>query len=409
MTQQAAVLGRTQRFWAVKETTLGTYVHAAAGNEMRVLQSSFDYKVERRNRDDARNTRSLIERITAMEMVEWSAEMYVLPASAPPQGVLLEAALGNVSSLVYTPTDAQSPVSCTMVRMFDDVSATPTHLWQQIMVGAVVEKMTLKWGGGDFPKLSFSGKAVDLYETATTTLNGGVSATDTIVITDTDALEVGSIISVGSAFGTSNLGLRVATKSGTSCTLVNASDGSAANITQSNGAVVAPWMPAASALSNVGSPISMVDGSFSADGSTFYVTDGEIFVENEFKPITDEAFNSVIPGYIVGGRKVGGSVSCRMFKDQVKRLIRRKSFGSAGAATNKWALALTMGPATSNKRMTVTVPRPGVSSTGGAEVEFAAPNIPQSDEGIMQFPFVCLGSLSSAGVALLDEIEFKYH
>ena len=79
---QDHALGRNRAFFAKVESTYGTFVKPAATDAAKVLNCSFDFKQERKNRMDSRAVRAHYERITGRKEVSWSVDSYLIPSGS---------------------------------------------------------------------------------------------------------------------------------------------------------------------------------------------------------------------------------------------------------------------------------------------------------------------------------------
>lgn len=370
------LLGRNRRFYAKAESSFATFAKPAGTDAIKVLKSSFDFKQERKDRMDSRQTRSVLERITARKEVSWTLEAYLVPSgaagTAPDIGPLLKALLGtetvNAStSVVYTPSSAQSMGSLSMVHEFNTS-------FMEAVRGAWVEQGTLKIDGGNEPRLEFQGGASDHGGAGVTTLDGALSGGETAVtITDAFSIDVGTVISIGSS---TNHEVTAVNAAGTGLTVTPAVSGA-----QSNGASVTPYVPTET---TAGSPIAGVVGSFTVDGTTVLITAAEVTIKNNYKALTDEAFASAVSDVIAGFREVSGTLTIRARRDVMIQFQKRKTFTTRD-------LVLVCGNA-AGKILTVDMNQ--------VEFEFSALEIPEAEEGTFQVPFKALGSSGEDEISL---------
>lgn len=377
-------LGRNGRFYARRETTFASFLKPISGDAIKILKSTMDFKQARKPRNDVRQTRSLLERITGMKEVAWSVDSYLIPsgdAGVPPDvHELLRAAFGiyvNTPSVndVYTLSDAQSALgSLSLVRTSD------VHM--QALIGAVVEEMKLGLAGGDEPKLSFSGFAVDELGTGTSVLTAAVVASATILIQASDVANFtnGSVLQVG-VNTNGGAGYRVVSGGGTSTLVLETT------LTAALGDVVAPFAPTETTS---GSPIAGILGSlvFAEDsGAQVPITALEVTLKNGTKPVNNEAFQDRVTDYILGYREVTGSVTIRLRRDQVRQHFKRKSF----VTRNLVAICGTV----VGRRLQIDMPT--------IEVDFSPIEIPEAEEATFTLPFTAL----SSGV-LANELKFTF-
>lgn len=193
------MLGREKVAFFTSESTPGTFVKPTAGAAMKVLSSKVSKKIMRLDRDDNRATRGVVSRTTGKAEGTWSVESYVnpnAPGTAPDIGELLKAALGTETvnagvSVVYGLTSTQGTQK----------GASFVHgtslLWSEAAVFALINTLKITVSGGDRPKISAEGPCASVIQTAYTTLQGAASSATTINATDHAALDVGSVVKVG--------------------------------------------------------------------------------------------------------------------------------------------------------------------------------------------------------------------
>lgn len=376
---QSHALGREQRFYARRETTYATYVQPGATHAARVKKADIKYDQERRNRADARQTRSLMERITGIKNVEWMAELYVLPsgtAGTPPDiHDLLRCAMGGYAnspgtSDTYSLADGQSALaSCTIAHeMSETVNRQAT--------GAFVESMKVSVKGGDEPVFAFAGGASDYVHTGPATLGAAITyvATPITSVTLTAGtapnIDTNSVIQID---GNDNGGAGFLVTAGGGTTTLTISPGISVSV--SNGAEVLPFVPTETVA---GSPIASILGSLTLAGVSLPITEFELEIKNNIKALKDQAFTAATPDYIVGFREVTGSIKLRARKDQIIHLGKYKN-----AISTTQAIVVTCG-STAGARMVITVPY--------AEIDKAALDVPEQDEAMITLPFVAMGS-----------------
>ena len=355
---QDHALGRNRAFFLNTETTYGTFVKPAATDAAKVLACSFDFKQERRNRMDSRPIRAHYERITGRKEVSWSLESYLIPSGSgstdPDLAPMIKAAMGASSSQVFSLTSGQALDSLTLVQQMNNVV-------MEAVAGAWVETMTISMSGGDDPKISFDGGASTHIHTSATTADGAGSSTVNLVVDDADAIEVGSVLKIGSSADN----VKVTAKNGTAITLESASS-------WSDGDAVIPYTPAETVA---GSPSPGITGSITLAGNSGIEIIGfNVSLKNNIKGIVDEAFASTATDFIPGFRDVTGSLQVRCAKDQAIELGKRKGFSARD-------LQIVSGSGTGN---VCTIDMDQI------EFEFAALNVPESEEVIIDLPFTAL-------------------
>jgi len=153
----------------------GTLVHPAGGDAIKVLSCKMNISQERKDRLEKGSTRSIISRFTGRKSADWSIEKYSLPSGSkgtkPDDAVLWEAMFGKEEVHQDTSVDyillAEPSIS---LSIFNDVGP---H--REAICGAVPSKWSFKFGGGDEPKVTFSGEAKDHYLCGST-LNAQVAS-----------------------------------------------------------------------------------------------------------------------------------------------------------------------------------------------------------------------------------------
>lgn len=363
-------VGRNQKFFAKAETTFATFAKPAATNALKVLKSEMSFKQERKDRMDARSSRSVLERITGKQEVTWSVEKYILPSgsagTAPDDGDIWKNLLGvetvNAStSVVYTPSASQSALgSLSLVRHFNDVV-------MEALAGAVCESASVKLSGGDEPKVTFEGFAAKHIHTGYSTTSGALSGGESsisIQSADVYNFENGSVIQVGTSTN------HEVTSGGGTSTLTLGTTISGA---QSSGVAVAPYVPSET---TAGSPIAGVLGSLTVDGTALLISSAEVNIKNNHKQVNDEAFYAYTTDYVPGFREVTGSLTVRARRDFVLYLGKRKAFTTRD-------LQLICGT-TSGAKFKIDIDY--------AEFEFSALEAPEAEEVTFTLPFKALGS-----------------
>lgn len=370
------VLGREQRFYAKEETTYGTFEAPAGTEAMKVLTSAVEYQQERFNRDDARQTRSYLERTTRKKSCTWSLEKYLLPngsAGTPPDdGLLFKLAMGTESGSTYTLDSVQALGSATLMREFNGIMS-------EALIGAWVESLTISVSGGEEAKVSFEGGAADHVHSGTGTVSGAHSATTTLQLDSGEAknFDVGSLLSIG---GDDNGG------AGYEVSAVDTSTDQLTVGTSFSATDQDAVIPFAPTETTSGSPVAGIVGSFKLDGTTIPIISAEVTIANNHKMVEDEYGQDAVTDYIPGAREVTGSVTVRLRKDQIILLGRRKHFDSRD-------LDLRIGD-TTGEQCLIECPY--------LEFDFSPAEVPQSEEGTVSLPFTALGSSGE------DEISIDF-
>lgn len=400
-------LGRDRVFYVENETTAGTFVKPTGGDQniAKLLSSSIDLQQERKERNDARSTRSLLERITGKGTISWSIEAYVIPsgtAGTPPDlHELFYAAMGGYANVggtsdTYSLSDSQTLRTLSITHHYNDMV-------QEAIAGAWVNTMTISASGGEEPKVTFEGGAMSYAFTGSSTLNGAVDNSTSFTVDDSGQFHTNSSGTGASSVvwftdddaGTnsddnSGAGFKVTDDSSdpTLTAEANIDSGSDVNIA-ADGDEVRPFVPAAASDSPQGSPISGIAGSLKLDGgSALPITAFEVTLANNIKPLDDEAFKQFPDDVIPGFRNVTGSITFRARKDLVRELGKREAFTQRD-------IAVVLG---SGGGTTCTI------NVDQAEFDFSALEVPEAEEGTVTLPFTALSSSASAA----DELDIVF-
>ena len=426
--------------------------NVAGSNALKVTASTIEFQVTRNDRSDSRTTRSLLERITGKQEITWSCETFVLPKGSTSQmdvDPLLEAALGrtvmdgiNLVSKNITGIVLNNPVEITVSaghgyltndRVFisgvggttelndktytitktsdtvftlngingtsghtsytsggtaklttyrpSDSNALPTlriartgnSVLREDLFGAYVEELTINASGGEAPKFSFSGTAFNYALTGTATTEGTGGGSTKVLTTETGqgvSMMVGSVISFAS-----HTDRVVVSKSGDALTL-------SANSTWSDAAAITPTTYDET---TGGNPISGMTGSLTLNSVEIPITAFDCTITNNNKAVADEAFQKGTSDFICGFRSVSGTISFRARKDLIKNLAQRyvQTTSTADPSFTSIPVEVKLGT-TSGKIVVIHLPT--------VELNFAAIEIPESEEAVLSVPFTAIGS-----------------
>ena len=382
-------LGRNLRFFCKKEAAAGgAYGTAsqealAGADAAKVLSSSMEFTVTRNDRMDARGTRSIQERITGKQEVSWSCESYLLPAggtTAPDIDPLIEGAMGGAFG---TPTAKTYKLTDTNALPTVHMSRTANDVFREDLFGCWVEEMSISASGGEEPKISFSGGAFNYVLTGTGTTEGTGSSATSLVTESGNGVNfmVGSVISFNS------LADKIVTaKSTDTLTIASSSWSDAQAIT-----------PTTYTETTAGNPLNGIGGSLTLNSVTLPVTAFDVTVTNGVKPLSDAAFEKGTSDFIAGYRSVKGNISVRARKDFIKSLAQRyvQTTATAGPSFSSVPIRVDLG-SVSGKQVVVFVDT--------AELDFAAIDVPEAEEAILNIPFTALAT-SSGG----DEIRIAWN
>ena len=365
---QNHALGYTRKAFVKKETTAGTQVKPVTTDAYKALKIDIDNKVDRHPRMDSRQSRSQFERFSGRGKVTWSTESYVLPSGAAGTACdldpFLEAAFGTKTvtggvSVAYTPLNlSQAMPTLSICRHAPDSFAE--WIW-----GAWVEKLTLSVTNGNFPVIKAEGEAMGYAKAIRTTLNGAVSASATITVTDAGSLQVGAVVKIGTD-DNSGAGFKVITQTSTTVYILETT------LTASDLAVVEPFTPDET---TAGSPIPTALGSFTLNAVAFPIVGIELSYANKFKP-ADEAFQTYAQDAIPMVREVTGKLDMRMRRDKLRAFARQQHF-----LTDPMAVAI---GTVAGSICTFNVAK--------AEFDHSAIDIPETEEVVASLPFLCLAT-----------------
>ena len=381
-------LGRNLRFFCKKEAAAGgAYGTAsqealAGADAAKVLSSSMEFTVTRNDRMDARGTRSIQERITGKQEVSWSCESYLLPAgstTAPDIDPLIEGAMGGAfgasTAKTYKLSDSNALPTVHMARTANDV-------FREDLFGCWVEEMSISASGGEEPKISFSGGAFNYVLTGTGTTEGTGSSATSLVTESGNGVNfmVGSVISFNS------LADKIETAKSTDTLTIASSSWYAQAIT-----------PTTYTETTAGNPLNGIGGSLTLNSVTLPVTAFDVTITNGVKPLSDAAFEKGTSDFIAGYRSVKGNISVRARKDFIKSLAQRyvQTTATAGPSFSSVPIRVDLG-SVSGKQVVVYVDT--------AELDFAAIDVPEAEEAILNIPFTALAT-SGGG----DEIRIAWN
>ena len=392
-------LGRSRRLVVTKEVTLGLALApnvANGSNEFPFTSFSVEHKQERKDRADARTTRSDVTRITGKKTTSWSLEAYALPLTltSPINGYaqLMKAVMGTQTinagtSVVYSLSDAQNGLDpLNFQEKLDDAASLRTVL------GAVANEFKLSCQGGDECKLSWSGPAKDMGWSGSTTVDaaGALSGGETAVIfTDANAVDVGSNVQVGTSVGSASDGHLVTAyvRSTKTATVTPAIVGA-----QAAGVAIVPFVRATGTGFGIpaGQPIAGVTGSLTIDAVDCPVVGFELTINNNIKMVDQEAFQVTPRDAIPGFRKVTGEVKILLTKAEAARIGHAKN-----SSFTVRDLVVNIGGPTGTNRIQIDMDR--------CEFEFANIEVPEAEEAVITLPFKALAS--SAGA---DEVTITW-
>ncbi len=359
--------GREAFVFVKKETVPGTYVHPAAGDAIQTISCDLGFKHERKDIPLKSSSRSLVTRVTGRRSATWSIEKYLMPSgtagTAPDDADLFEALFGTVvdgaSDVVYSL--AKEPGIGLSILCQDG-----HH--QEAVCGAVPGKMSIKFGGGEEPKVSFSGEAYDHYLSGSDILASAASATDKIIVTDARQFCVGMKVRVGTEDNTTGFVIDAIDY------VTNELDLSANVTNQAKDAAVIPF---ALTPTYTGDVMVVTAGTVTIGGTTIYVTGATFDVDQKPKLRNDE-FGLALPRGLryPDRREVRVSMDLYFESGAVKWYNDAKRFTAQD-------ICLLIGD-TAGKKVQI----------DANQVEFDIPSVkrPESDEATITISGICKGT-----------------
>lgn len=365
-------LGRNLKFFCVEESTPFAFEKPGGADAAKCLSASFTREVARTDRTDARQTRSVLERIEGRATHSWSTEHYLLPSgaagTAPDVGPMLEALMGtetvNAStSVVYSLSASQTLKTLTLQRHANDVL-------QENLVGAVVDSCTISGDGSSEPRITFEGRAANYGFAAAATTDGsqssGASSID-IASGDERNLKHPCVVQVDSD-DNSGAGYEV-----TSSNYSTRAFGISPNLGSTVSGEVLPFAPTET---TAGSPVAGIAGQLLIDSNALPITAYEVTINGNVSAVEDEAFQQNITDYIPGNWEITGSFTVRCRADVMLDFAKRESFTTRD-------IELDIGT-TAGSIVQIDIDQ--------AEIEFGAIEMPEDAEGTFTLPFKALGS-----------------
>lgn len=338
-----------------------------------VLTEGTDFDAETSDEVTAGNIQTVVDALTGVtatvadDVVTVTADAGVNTLDLATGDATAWTATVNDGEVVYSLSDTQGVLgSVALIRNVDE-------LVMDAVSGCWVEEVKITLSGGDEPKLAFSGGGATHIHTSATVLDGALSGEKDPIIDDEYAVEVGSVIKIGSD-DNSGAGHDVTAKVGTQLTITD-------NATADNDAEITPFTPTAT---TGGSPLAGISGALTIDTVAFPITQIEVTLKNNIKPINDEYGSAVVTDVIEGKRNVSGSINCRARRDQVIELGNRKGFATR-------AIVVTAG-SVAGALVSLSIPY--------AEIEFSPFEVPESDECTFSLPFRGLGSTGADSISL---------
>lgn len=372
---EAASLGRLQRFYVRSESVAGTWQAPRGQDAVKVLKAAIDLSIDRKDRTDSRQHADRVERIQGLRKVTWSANGYFMSGAAagtaPDQGELLRGGFGtetvNAStSVVYTLSSDRAIPTFTLHHESGDASG------MSACVGAVVNQMKFSLKGGEAATVDYSGMAFDYIPTGASTLNDASAnngdTTVTIATADIANFATHSYIQIGTSTAH-----EVTAGAGTATLTI--SPGLSGG--QSNGATVTPYVPTET---TVGTPIPGILASLTLGSVTMPITEVEIEIDNGIKDNSGQAGITYVTDFYRGYRTVKGSLTVRALRSQFQWLTKYNS-----DASTRYALSFVAGT-TAGYIATFSLPY--------CELSIPKIDVPEEAESTIKIPFDAFASSS---------------
>lgn len=120
----------------------------------------------------------------------------------PQSGHFMAAALGAVTIVGGTSiTYSASTISLCNLLTLCRIANYERRIIGEWLTDCVIDTMKISWSGGETPKFEFSGYAKTHIMASSTTLNGAMTASTTMVLSHPNAVEPGAILSISAGTG----------------------------------------------------------------------------------------------------------------------------------------------------------------------------------------------------------------
>jgi len=367
-------LGHRTQFYAMAESTAGTFVKPTGAGAARVETTEFAHEREYKLRDDTQAQRSYTERIAGKDRISWSVGAKLIPsgtAGTPPDlHELYKAAFGTYAnspstSDTYTGIETQTIATASVVRYSAEL--------MEAILGAWCNEFVLSATGGEEPKVKFSGGGMGFARTGNSTLNGAMAATDQMVVETADGqlFNAGSVVKIDTD-DNSGAGYEVTAEGSRPTFTIESS------ISADDEDTVVPFAPTPS---YAGSPASGLAGSVTWASTGLAVTGFEVTLTNNYKGLEDEAFTRFPTDAVAGRRNVSGKLTMRGRKDRFVHWANRYD-----NFTNRTCVVV-LG-STAGKICTVTMNQ--------CRIDFTPLQVPQAEESMVELPFTALATTSGS-------------
>jgi len=373
-------LGREERIFVVPESSFGAADSApAAGNAMKILESSVTPNEERIIRADKRNTRSAMDFVRRRQSVEWSLKSYLLPSGSlgtAPDGMddLLEIAFGtetvNGSTSVVYDLAKELASSVTIHRAVGQSASSA--VFAEMIRGAVVNQATFDMSGSEETMVTFEGMGADILRAGASTVDSDDGDDVAVASGDGPKFDVGQYINVDD-----QTDLEITAKSGDTLTTTN-------HTGQDNGDAVVPSACVTSQTFQSGAvPIAGIAGSSSLDSSTFNVVSAQVVLNNNLKMHNDRFGTAKAQDFHANNRQVTGSLTIRLTDSNFLQVAQSRGVtefdlqlvsgdtdgSKAQFDLNQLVFDLTAIPSNAEEDILVTLPFTALGSSGDDELK----------------------------------------
>jgi hypothetical protein len=384
-------LGREEKLFVSEEASWATFVKPVSADAIdQNAPVALSYSQERAERLSKQpETRSLMtnDLVTRRKELSWSIPSDIIPsgtAGTPPDvHLLLQSAFGD-----YTNTPATSDeYSLDNSQQLPSVQITReiSQLQMNVHQGSWVDEVVMSWSGAEEGNFLFSGGSKD--EIHTFRAQGTTAGGDNVIQLDLgaydDYFQVNSVVAILKADGTLDSNAGVGYQVNDVNTTLHRLLLDAVVVAAYAGRPIVPFTPA---KTTVGTPVTGIVGTLTIGGAAYRVISASITLNNGTKALNDEFGYDGVSDYLMGPRRITGTLQFRMYEDSVALYPDAKAFERA-------ALVLTSGSLTA----------------GGSRVVLSCPNIeltpfnidaPESEEVVVDASFMALASVAENEMTL---------
>jgi len=390
--EQLTALGRQEKVFVTAEASWATFVVPVAADAIdHNSPVSLSYSQERAERMSKQpDTRSLMttDLVTRRKELSWSIPCDIIPsgtAGTPPDvHLLLLAAFG-----AYTNTPATSDVySLDNSQQLPSVQITRevSNLQMNVHQGSWVDEVVMSWSGAEEGTFQFSGGSKDEVHTFRANSGSTVGGNTSIVLALArydDHFQENSVVAILQADGTldsnGGVGYRVTNVN----TLTHTLTVDAIVVAAHTNRPIVPFSPTKTV---VGTPVTGIVGTLSIGGRNYRVISCSITLNNGTKALNDEFGYDGVSDYLMGPRRITGSIQFRVYEESVALYPDAKAF-------TRTALVLTSGsPAADGTQVIASLPN--------IEIEPFNVDAPETEEGVVDATFRALASTAETEMVL---------